>query len=276
MVSLSIVAAGRDPHHAGDLMGRVRRAYKRNFELAKDFDVDWVFVEWNPTDELISPWLAQQGVRCFVVPKMLHNEYVEPTLRDRYTFMDGFANNVGARRALHEWVLITNNDTIIGPEVWAFLKGNELNPTVMYRAERRDIPWRHFGKVFATMERHRLKVYSIHTKPCHAAGSFMLVSMQNYPGYDERIRDTNRHIDGHLCWNWFQMGYTTQVIGKVYKADHRLLLHKQRKDHFIPEKGRKRSQSGLIRKSRYDNTPDWGLPQYADVEVVKNMCVVGG
>jgi len=148
MTGISIITSGRDPHHAGDLMGRVRRAYKRNFELAKDLDIDWVFVEWNPTPDLISPWLAEKGVRCFIVPKMVHDSLVEPALKDKYTFMDGFANNVGARRALHEWVIIMNNDAIPGPDIWNFLRKGDFDPSIMYRAERRDVPWRHFGGRF--------------------------------------------------------------------------------------------------------------------------------
>lgn len=270
-MKVSIVFSGRNPNHAGNLITRIKRAFAFNTKEAT-VEVDWIFVEWNPTKDLISPWLASKGVRCYIIPESVHNSLVDSKLIGRYTFMDGFANNIGARRAKHEWVLITNNDAIIGRKTWQFLLSGELNPKIMYRAERRDIPIQYFGMDYNIMEREAIKVYPLENKLCYAIGSFMLVSMQNYPGYDERIRDTNRHADGHLCWNWMKnLNYGMEIIDSVYKADHRLMLYKQSKKLFIPEKGLKHSDSGIIRKEPYYNTPDWGLPEYREKEIKTNM-----
>lgn len=277
-MAVTIVTAGRDPRHAGNLIDRVTVAYQQNMEYAEQYgvDVEWIFVEWNPTEELISPTLADMRVKCYIIFNDLHTKIVHPDLVDEYNFMDGFANNVGARRASNEWTIITNNDTILGPNIWEWLRRDDLNPRVIYRAERRDVPMNVFGRSFAVMERKKTKVYSVAKKPRHAAGSFMLASLQEYPGYDERITDTNRHVDGHLCWNWTEhLGNSFEFIGKVYKADHPLVLSKERRKEFIPHKGRKRSQLGIIYTKPYDNTPEWGLPGYPEKEIGNNMWRIG-
>ena len=274
---LTVISAGRDPNHAGNLRQRTKVAHERNMHYARKHgvDVEWIFVEWNPTDEMISPMLADMCVKCYIVSNELHTRLAHPDLPD-YNFMDGFANNVGSRRATNEWMLITNNDSIIGPNVWEFIKRGELDPKVMYRAERRDIPSTHFGRSFTKMERRKIKIYSIANKLRHAAGSFMLVSMQEYSGYDERINDTNWHIDGHLCWNWVEnIGNTMQPIGRVFKADHELVLWKSKHNTFIPHKGRKQSELGIIYIKSYVNTPHWGLPEEPVKEAGQNMWRIG-
>jgi len=104
----------------------------------------------------------------------------------------------------------------------------------------------------------------------------MMISMQVYPGYDERIRDTNVHADGHLCWNWIKhLQYRLRVIGKIYKADHELVLRKVKGQTVTEYKGRRKSTSGIIYNKTYDNTLDWGLSDYSMEEVEENIWRIG-
>lgn len=272
MVKISVVTAGRDPSYGTNLIERTMIAYKRNMAIVShnNIDVDWVFIEWNPTEELISTWLASQGVRCYIVPTNIHDDLVHPAIADRYLFMEGFAKNVGMRKAKHEWMIVSNVDNLYSPDIWDFIKQEKFDSTVMYRAERRDVPFDLFDCEFPKMEQSTTRIYNIANKLHHAAGDFMMLSSQTNPGYDENMTDTNVWSDGHLCYNWTEhLGYTMQQIGKVYKATHPLIMRNMRKQ-AVSHKGFKRSKV-VEGTTPYTNTPNWGLVDCSEIKLSDNI-----
>jgi len=272
LVKISVVTAGRDPDYGENLMDRTKVAYERNMMEAssRNIEVDWVFVEWNPTKVLISTWLSDQGVRCFIVPTDIHERLVHPKVIGEYRFMEGHAKNVGMRRAEHEWMIVSNVDNLYNPSIWNFVEQGKFDPTVMYRAERRDVPFKFFNKQFPKMERNKIRVYNITNKLRHAAGDFMMLSASTNPGYNEEMNDTNVRSDGHFCHNWtFHLKYSMEQIGRVYKASHPLIMRSMRKKK-ISHKGFRRSRV-VEEGAHYINPSFWGLIYCPEIQLSNNI-----
>lgn len=256
--------AGRDPFYSGNLRERMLEATFRNQREAKkrDLDVDWLFVEWNPTDDLLSYSLSLCGFRCYVVSPEIHDSLVSPDLADTYKFMEGFAKNVGMRRAKNEWLVSTNADNVLGPAVWDFLAAGEFERGVLYQATRHDVPFEAFKLPYSKIRRRIVRTYTISdTRPFFAAGDFMFLSSKDNPGYDEAMNDANPQSDGHFCWNWLHLGNRIDKIGSVYKADHDMIM-RQVRGESITHKGRKRSK--ILVDTPYENTSNWGLINYPE------------
>lgn len=267
--------AGRDPNYAENLRERMLAAVTRNQLEAsrRNLSIDWLFVEWNPpSDDLLSNDLAPLGFRCYVVSPEVHDSLVDSSVADKYKFMEGFAKNVGMRRAANEWLISTNADNVLGRMVWSFLVAGEFERGVMYRAERKDVSYTSFGLSYRKLNRGAHRTYSLTGKLQHAAGDFMMLSSKDNPGYDEAMNDANPHSDGHLCWNWTELGYKMEAIGIVYKADHDLIMRNVRRQ-AITHKGKKVSKIPKI--STYKNSDSWGLVDYPEVEIAPNVWRIG-
>jgi len=272
---VTFMMAGRDPFYSGNLRERTLAAVTRNQEEAnsRNLNIDWLFVEWNPpSDDLLSNDLAPLGFRCYVVSPEVHDSLVDPDVANRYKFMEGFAKNVGMRRAANEWLISTNADNVLGKKVWNFLVAGEFERRVMYRAERKDVSYTSFDMPYNELNKNAHRAYSLIGKLQHAAGDFMMLSSKDNPGYDEAMNDANPHSDGHFCWNWIELGYKMEAVGIVYKADHDLIMRKVRK-HAITHKGKKFSK--VPKMSAYKNSDSWGLVGYPEVEIAPNVWRIG-
>ena len=272
---VTFMMAGRDPNYAKNLRERMLAATARNQLEAnhRNLDIDWLFVEWNPpSDDLLSHDLAPLGFRCYVVSPEIHNLLVDSDVANKYSFMEGFAKNVGMRRAANEWLISTNADNILGSTVWDFVAAGEFERGVMYRAERKDVPYTVFSMPYSKIRRRVLRTYSLAGKLAHAAGDFMFLSSEDNPGYDEAMNDANPHSDGHFCWNWVKLGYMMESIGTVYKASHHLIMRNVRKK-AVSHKGRKKSK--ISRITAYKNLDNWGLVDYPEVEIALNIWRIG-
>ena len=98
--------AGRDPNYAENLRERMLAAATRNQLEAsrRNLSIDWLFVEWNPpSDDLLSNDLAPLGFRCYVVSPEVHDSLVDPSVADKYKFMEGFAKNAGSSGLCPPW-----------------------------------------------------------------------------------------------------------------------------------------------------------------------------
>ena len=269
--------AGRDPNYAKNLRERMLAAVTRNQLEAsnRNLDIDWLFVEWNPpSDDLLSNDLAPLGFRCYVVSPTIHDKLVNPDVADTYKFMEGFAKNVGMRQAANEWIVSTNADNVLGSATWDFIAAGKFERGIMYRAERRDVPFTAFRMPYSKIRRRVTRTYSLEGKIRHAAGDFMFLSSKDNPGYNEKMNDANPHSDGHFCYNWLDwLNYKMQIIGAVYKADHSLIMRSVR-HQAVSHKGRKKTRMVDI-KGPYVNSPDWGLLSEPIEEIGQNMWRIG-
>ena len=99
-----------------------------------------VFIEWNPPEDrpLYSPELVKlfPDIYCYIMSKEIHLELAGEKAKP---FQEFYAKNAGIRRARTKWVMVTNTDIIIGPDVLNHVK--DLHDLSLPRTRRVDIPY---------------------------------------------------------------------------------------------------------------------------------------
>lgn len=265
-MKLSIVSAGRNDNYGGDFEERVLRAFDRN-RVEASVDVEWVFVEWNPTD---NPYLSEKlarlyEVRCYVVDPAIHERLTDP--EQGMVYHANFAKNVGLRRATGDWILSTNPDVVIGPEVWDFLACSACRAGTLYRAERRDINPDMFGYPFDIMERNTVRLFSLDKSITYAAGDFILFSAANRMGFDESVNFSGIHLDSSFVKNWD--GPVERIPGgKVYKADHPMVAART----LGTDKWQRGKRKWHIKP--YQNPDNWGLADHPKHRLARNITYI--
>lgn len=143
---LSVVATSRNDNHGGSLLTRMQHFVDGFIQQCSrhQLSAELILVEWNPPTETSS--LAETlrfpdemngcVIRIITVPSALH-----ATLKhsDNLLLFQMIAKNVGIRRALGEYVLVTNIDILFSDEIMKYLAAH-LKPNKLYRADRFDIP----------------------------------------------------------------------------------------------------------------------------------------
>jgi hypothetical protein len=142
---LSVVVTARNDDHGGNLLGRMQIFMDAWVAQAKrhGLDCELILVEWNSPAErppLASAlrWPSDTGpcrIRIIGVPPSLHARYRHAAALPLYQMI---AKNAGIRRALGEFVLVTNIDVIFTDEIMAFLAKRSLEKNRMYRMDRHD------------------------------------------------------------------------------------------------------------------------------------------
>jgi hypothetical protein len=142
---LSVVVTARNDDHGGNLLGRMQIFVDAWVGQAKrhGLDCELILVEWNPPAErprltAALRWPSDTGpcrIRIVEVPPALHARYRHAAALALYQMI---AKNAGIRRALGEFVLVTNIDVIFTDEVMAFLAQRSLEMNRMYRIDRHD------------------------------------------------------------------------------------------------------------------------------------------
>lgn len=144
---LSIVLTGRNDNYGGDFLKRLQDCIEWNARLLEHFNVstEFVFVNWNPIEENLPlakelNWPDRNGVsfRIIDVPKHIHDEHVDDTIRDTVPLFEFIAKNAGIRRALGEYILCINADILIHPEIIEQIATIGLEKKQYYRANRLD------------------------------------------------------------------------------------------------------------------------------------------
>ncbi|MBX7136842.1 MAG: hypothetical protein K1X83_02575 [Oligoflexia bacterium] len=143
---ISVVAAGRNDDHGGNLRKRMQIFVRGIAEQAKRFRVptELILVEWNPPEDrprlrealdwsAVSPYTQ---VRIIEVPHTLHSRLKHAQSLPLYQMI---AKNVGIRRARGEYVLATNVDLLFSNEFFELLSQRVLLPKKLYRMRRYDI-----------------------------------------------------------------------------------------------------------------------------------------
>ena len=144
---LSIVAASRNDHHAGNVLKRMRLFVSGLIAQANrhHLPVELIIVEWNPpADQLLLQYVLpkpQEGdllaLRYLIVPPAIHQRYKRS---NELSLFQMIAKNVGIRRAKSEFVLCTNIDILFSDELFEILAAKNLRHDTFYRANRCDVP----------------------------------------------------------------------------------------------------------------------------------------
>ncbi|MFB0552155.1 MAG: glycosyltransferase [Phycisphaerae bacterium] len=144
--ALSIVAAGRNDDHGGNLLRRMQMFINGILAQSQQYrlSVEIVLVEWNPPQE--RPRLAEVlpfpersdycTIRIIQVPAEVHNRYKHA---DGLALYQMIAKNVGIRRAQGEFILATNIDILFSDELFAFFASGKMTRGKIYRVDRYDV-----------------------------------------------------------------------------------------------------------------------------------------
>src|SRR4029453_6894798 len=143
---LSIVLTGRNDNFGGDFNQRLFSALSYNHRLLAEASVDYelVFVEWRPVPgrmllaDLIRQQLPELATRLMAYE--VEQRYTAAFSQNpRLQFHEFIAKNVGIRRALASYLLVTNTDIYLSRDVVNMVAKHTLQPNVVYRATRVDL-----------------------------------------------------------------------------------------------------------------------------------------
>jgi len=143
---LSVVVATRNDDHGGDMLRRFRIFADSILDQANRHSLtgELIVVEWNPPPgprlhETVKLSVKSDSfaIRFLEVPPEAHR-----TIRnsDVIPLFQMIAKNVGLRRARGKFILGTNPDLLFSDALISFMASSKLNPDVMYRIDRHDVP----------------------------------------------------------------------------------------------------------------------------------------
>ena len=145
---MSIVIVGRNDNYGGDFTNRFQNCIDWNTKWLEHHEVstEVVFVNWNPVPD--QPQIMSQirwpsdrkhvQYRIITVPHEVHQQFVDPDVRDTVPLFEFIAKNVGIRRTLGKHVLCINADVLIHPDIIDFIAQKKLAEGIYCRADRWD------------------------------------------------------------------------------------------------------------------------------------------
>jgi hypothetical protein len=146
---------------------------------------------------------------------------VHPKFHDRYCTIDGFLEyppkNVGIRRAFGDYILSTNSDVVLSPEVCEKMLHGDLDREKVYRASRMDIEMSYTDVKFPVPDQYCLEVNHGLT---NASGDFLFMHKDMWglvTGYCEEFPAQRLHKDSLILhqlvtlegYEWEDMGIIT-------------------------------------------------------------------
>lgn len=145
---LSIVIVGRNDNYGGDFTNRLQNCIDWNTKWLEHYGVETevLFINWNPIpdepqiiDKLRWPAGRKHVVyRIITVPRQVHEQFIDPTVRDTVPLFEFIAKNVGIRRAVGTHILCINADVLVHPKIIRFIARKKLDGQTYYRADRWD------------------------------------------------------------------------------------------------------------------------------------------
>lgn len=260
---ISAVVVARNDDYMPDFADRLRATVAWNVRYLID---EVVLVEWNPPPdrELLANDLTQRFkcLRAYVVPPKIHQAVCR---NEHVALLEYHAKNVGIRRAQSPWIISTNADAAIGLDSVNTLLNTELDPNVLWTAERWDIPWRENEQkelgLWGSLRYRRLIPY--HRL---GTGEFCLASRDLWHrarGFDEQMV---RHRIGCDVRGTAQMvahGGTIRRVGTVLHLAHPTSCT----ENIQPHHGELATPEGVP----YRNPDDWGLGNLSEVEIAERI-----
>jgi hypothetical protein len=142
----SFVIVGRNDGYGGNFLDRLTNSIDSICTLSREqnLSAELLLVEWNPPSDRerfvdAIDWPDSAGdvaVRIIEVPNELHRQ-TNP--HDAFPVCEFVGKNVGIRRALGEFVVVTNADIIVSRELISHLATAELSTGTLYRGDRIDV-----------------------------------------------------------------------------------------------------------------------------------------
>ena len=168
----SFIVATRNDNHGGNMKEKNQFFINRWALSVKKLDIncELIIVDWNSPKKLrntlIIPKLNKnQNIKIIEVPNKIHKKFKNSKKLNMFQMI---AKNVGAQRALGEYLILTNVDIIFSENLLKFLKNTKLDENCIYRTDRYDINFNKFSnynineKVLETSITHINKKYYTH------------------------------------------------------------------------------------------------------------------
>jgi hypothetical protein len=168
----SFIVATRNDNHGGNMKEKNQFFINRWALSVKKLDIncELIIVDWNSPKKLrntlIIPKLNKnQNIKIIEVPNKIHKKFKNSKKLNMFQMI---AKNVGAQRALGEYLILTNVDIIFSENLLKFLKNKKLDENCIYRTDRYDINFNKFSnykineKVLETSITHINKKYYTH------------------------------------------------------------------------------------------------------------------
>jgi hypothetical protein len=270
---LSIVLTGRNDNFGGDFNQRLFSALSYNHRLLSEAGVAYelVFVEWRPLRGRLLladvmrerlPVIASRLI-TYEVDERYHDAFSQ---NPRLQFHEFIAKNVGIRRALGSYILVTNTDIYLSRDIVNMIARQTLRPMVLYRATRLDMKsWldgTNLDETVLTDPRNQAALNVL--KPpyfTNASGDFLLLdrfSFHALRGFNEIVRFAKIHIDANFCFHVRAHGLSIADTGAhVYHFGEGTFRAQRRVYRARPSDA---PWGGNWRKQMlYDNPPNWGL-----------------
>jgi hypothetical protein len=143
---ISFIVTARNDNYGGDFLHRMQVFLNTLLVLGEKhrLSMELVIVEWNPPadtpplmDALSWPDSRQHcPIRIITVSGEIHRQLPRS---EQLPLFEYIGKNVGIRRALGEYILVTNPDIIFTEPLVNYLETSRLNSQCFYRATRYDI-----------------------------------------------------------------------------------------------------------------------------------------
>lgn len=253
------VTVGRNDDYMSDFRERLIATIEWNLRYLVS---EVIFVEWNPPPE--RPLLANElterfpSLRTYVVPAETHREICQ---NEHIKLLEYHAKNVGIRRATTDWIVSTNADAAVGLDSVTKLRKSLSDRSVIWTAERWDIPWREDEQTrigFLGSLRYRRP---IPYEPL-GTGEFCLASRDLWHkarGFDERMVRHRIGCDIRGTAQMIALGGSVQRVGTVLHLTHPTSCT----ENIQPHHGELATPEGVP----YRNPDDWGLGDAREVQL---------
>ena len=147
-LDFSFIVTTRNDNHGGNMYLKNQFFVNRWAYNVKKLDIncELIIVDWNSEknlrNKIIIPKLNKnQSIRIIEVPNRIHKKFKN---HKKLNMFQMIAKNVGARRAIGKYLILTNVDIIFSNSLLEFLKNNKLNENFIYRVDRYDINFNKF------------------------------------------------------------------------------------------------------------------------------------
>jgi hypothetical protein len=256
---IAAVVVGRNDDYMSDFAERLQATLEWNIRYLVS---EVVFIEWNPPGDrdLLSQELARKFkcLRAYVVPAEVHERICENA---NVKLLEYHAKNVGIRRAQSDWIMTTNADAAVGLDSVRNLLGADLDPEVVWTAERFDIPWHEDQQtrigLFDSLRFRRPIPYND-----LGTGEFCLAAKELWHrvrGYDERMLRHRIGCDRRGTAQMRAHGAQLRRVGTVLHLTHPTSCTESVQPHH--------GELATIEGVPYHNDADWGLGNLREVQL---------
>jgi hypothetical protein len=266
--SITAVVVGRNDDYMADFRERLYATIDWNTRYLID---EVIFVEWNPPPdrELLAYGLTKKFkmLRAFVVPPEIHRAI---NRNPHLQLLEYHAKNVGIRRAVTPWILATNADAALGMNTVNKILDTELDPSIVWTAERIDIKWdenkqQQIGLI-GSLRYDRFIPYDR-----MGTGEFALASRQLWNrtrGYDESLV---RHKIGCDIRGIAQMTAHGARISKVGTV-----LHLKHPTSCVEGVRPFHGEMATVEGVPYQNSDEWGLGTARESQLADRVWQLAG